>query len=107
MSDLPSRASPPEVVERKRLRAIARPFAKDIMKWQAKLAVCRQGRDASKATVEDAVVFGSGLGDLLAEVQEAQARFRQATAGEPMAGALDDVSRALERLIEQISAELR
>lgn len=77
------------------------------MKWQAQLAFYRHSRNAAKATNEDAVPVGAGLGDLLTEVQTAQARFKTAIVGEPMSGAIEDVSRSLERLVEQISAELR
>ena len=107
MSEIASRATPFDIVERKRLRAIARPFTKDIMKWQAQLAFYRHGRLAAKATAEDVATWGVGLHDLLAEVQEAQARFREAVAGEPVRGAVEDAARALERLVEQIAEELR
>ena len=100
------RASNPQFVERQRLRAIARPYAKDIMKWQARLAFYRQRRDAARATNEDAFLAGARLSDLLTEVEGAQARFRSATSNEPMVGAIEDVTRSLQRLTEQISAEL-
>ena len=60
----------------------------------------------TKATSEDTLTVGAGLGDLLATVQQAREQFQAKAAGEPMAGAVEDVSRALERLVEQIVAEL-
>jgi len=101
------RSLPQEIVEKRRLRAIARPFAKDIMKWQAQLAYYRHRKVSAKSTHEDFVLVGGGLGNLLTTVEEAQQQFKAKTAGEPMAGAVEDVSRSMERLIEQISAELR
>jgi len=107
MTDVLSPRGPlPEAVERKRLRELARPFTKDIMKWQARLAFHRTSRSAA-TSIEDAVTAGAGLGDLLMEVQEAQQRFIEVIRGEPIEGAIQDASRAFERLIEQISSELR
>jgi hypothetical protein len=100
------RSMPQEIAERRRLRAIARPYAKDIMKWQSELAFHRHRKSSAKATNEDTLTVGAGLGDLLATVQQAREQFQAKAAGEPMAGAVEDVSRALERLVEQIAAEL-
>ncbi len=100
------RSMPQEIAERRRLRAIARPYAKDIMKWQSELAFHRHRKSSAKATNEDTLTVGAGLGDLLATGQQAREQFQAKAAGEPMAGAVEDVSRALERLVEQIAAEL-
>lgn len=77
------------------------------MKWQAELAFHRHRKSSLQSTNEDTVLVGAGLADLLAKVQQARDRFRVTAADEPMSGAVEDVSRALERLVEQISAELR
>ncbi|KQW81066.1 hypothetical protein ASC89_04340 [Devosia sp. Root413D1] len=77
------------------------------MKWHAGLAFYRTSRDGAKSSIEDGVRTGAGLGDLLAEVQEAQQLFSTVTAEEPLEGAIEDAARGFDRLIEQISAELR
>lgn len=96
-----------EAAERQRLREVTRPFARNLMKWQAELAFHRRSPMSPGGTYEDAVVAGAGLGDLLLEVQHGRTQFEIATAAEARVGPVEDASRAFERLLQHISQELR
>lgn len=84
MSEQTTRAPDRQAVERRRQRAIARPYARDVMKWQTQLAFYRHSGQSRRATDRDAAVAGVGLQVLLVEVQNAQAQFHLTAMGEPM-----------------------